>query len=291
MPEAGYPRDVAGSFICVAQLHRENTPCNDKALLYQLTVLGQGLVERPGADVDGDEDEEDQEQEEAGCRGGRSEELHPQRSLPQPELAGRRPAPRCHSNRPPRNPAFMTGESARADTAPTPRRRAALPPRPHRPRRKSRSCTTPVKCESQTLCERCGEPAAPSPPWRPVQDRPTNPFFHTAPARHPAGGATRAAERPSRRSRAPPTPSHPTEGGGAVRRPQMEDVRGPVGAFCAEPPQSEAAFILFALARRLSQGREGAYKDIYPESWLLEHFLNTPSVPGGITYCRKTMFG
>lgn len=215
-------------------------------------------MERPGADVDGDEDEEDQEQEEAGCRGGRSEELHPQRSLPQPQLAGRRPAPRCHGNRPPRNPAFMTGESARADTAPTPRRRAALPPRPHRPRRKSRSCTTPVKCESQTLCERCGEPAAPSPPWRPAQDRPTNPFFHTAPARHPAGGATRAAERPSRRSRAPPTPSHPTEGGGAVRRPQMEDVRGPVGAFCAEPPQSEAAFILFALARRLSRrgGRE-----------------------------------
>lgn len=67
-----------------------------------------------------------------------------------------------------------------------------------------------------------------------------------------------------------------------MRRPQMEDVRGPVGAFCAEPPQSEAAFILFALARRLSQGREGAYKDIYPESWLLEHFLNAPSVPGGI---------
>lgn len=109
MPEARYPRDAAGAFICVAQLHRENTPCDAKALLSQSTVLGQGLGERPRADVDGDEDEEDQEQEEAGCRGGRGEELHPQRGLPQPQKAGLRRAPRYRGNRPPRNPAIMTG--------------------------------------------------------------------------------------------------------------------------------------------------------------------------------------
>lgn len=115
-----------------------------------------------------------------------------------------------------------------------------------------------------------------------MRDRPANRFFSTAPARHPAGGATRAAERPSRRSRAPPTTLAPR--GGRRRRAAPADGgrQRAAGAFCAEPPQSEAAFILFALARRLSQGREGAYKDIYPESWLLEHFLNTPSVPGSI---------
>lgn len=96
-----------------------NTSYHDKSLFLQLTVLGQRLVSRPGADVDGDEDEEDQEEEEAGGCGGRSEELHPRRSLSEPRLPGLRRAPRCRGNRPQRNSAFMTTESTAADTAPT----------------------------------------------------------------------------------------------------------------------------------------------------------------------------
>lgn len=283
MLEAGSPRDRAGAFICVAQLHRENAPCNDKALLYQLTVLGQGLVERPGADVDGDEDEENQEQEEAGCRGGRGEELHPQRSLPQPQLAGLRRAPHCHGNRPPRTPAFMTGEPARADTAPTPRQRAALLPRPHRPRRKSRSRTTPGSANRRRFVSvagsrplgvpgggRCetGPPTASSPLLRRV----TRPGARHGPQRDPL------ADPGLRRQ-----PSHPAEGGGAVRRPPMEDVRGPRGRFVQSRPKARLRLsFLPSPAGSRRGGREGAYKDIYPESWLLEHFLNTPSVPGGI---------
>lgn len=284
MPEAGSPRDIAGAFICVAQLHRENAPCNDKALLYQLTVLGQGLVERPGADVDGDEDEENQEQEEAGCRGGRGEELHPQRSLPQPQLAGLRRAPHCHGNRPPRTPAFMTGEPARADTAPTPRQRAALLPRPHRPRRKSRSRTTPGSANRRRFVSvagsrplgvpgggRCGTgpPTASSPLLRRV----TRPGARHGPQRDPL------ADPGLRRQ-----PSHPRREAApcGARRWRTSEGRG--GVLCRTAPKRGCVYPFCPRPQALAGegGREGAYKDIYPEPWLLEHFLNTPSVPGGI---------
>lgn len=59
----------------------------------------------------------------------------------------------------------------------------------------------------------------------------------------------------------------------------MQDVRGTAWAFFAEPSQSEAAFIFLSSAVSHRGGREP--KDIYPESKLLEHFLNTLSDPGG----------
>lgn len=284
MPEAGSPRDRAGAFICVAQLHRENAPCNDKALLYQLTVLGQGLVERPGADVDGDEDEENQEQEEAGCRGGRGEELHPQRSLPQPQLAGLRRAPHCHGNRPPRTPAFVTGEPARADTAPTPRQRAALLPRPHRPRRKSRSRTTPGSANRRRFVSVAGSGRSESP----VE-------AGAGPARQPllphCSGASPGRGRDTGRRETlspiqgsadnPRTPRREAAPCGA-RRWRTSEGRG--GVLCRAAPKRGCVYPFCPRPQALAGegGREGAYKDIYPESWLLEHFLNTPSVPGGI---------
>ncbi|XP_004393044.1 PREDICTED: sperm-associated antigen 6 [Odobenus rosmarus divergens] len=59
VPEALYPQDGAGSL--GARSFIGNTPCDDKFLFLQLTVLEQRLVERPRAHVDRDEDEEDQQ--------------------------------------------------------------------------------------------------------------------------------------------------------------------------------------------------------------------------------------
>lgn len=68
-----------------------------------------------------------------------------------------------------------------------------------------------------------------------------------------------------------------------MRRPPMEDVRGPRGRFVQSRPKARLRLsFLPSPAGSRRGGREGAYKDIYPESWLLEHFLNTPPVPGGI---------
>ncbi|XP_057160590.1 uncharacterized protein LOC130542147 [Ursus arctos] len=155
VPEAGYPRDGAESFL-EAHSPIGDTPGDDKLLSLQLTVLGQRLVERPRADVDRDEDEEDQEEEEAGCRRGHSEELHSQRSLPPPGLAGCLEAPRCHGNRSgaPVEPSVYDARILQLRSRPHPRgggtRFHPFPP-PPAPVRESRNQTTAYRRENTRL--------------------------------------------------------------------------------------------------------------------------------------------
>lgn len=120
-----------------------------------------------------------------------------QSSSPSAALAApaRWPAPRCHGNRPPRNPAFLTGDSAHVDPAPTPGQRGASTPLPS-PTQEKQKPDHRVKSTLETLRGRCPEPAAPSPAWSRVRDQPAS-SFPAAPARHPARGATWAAEKPS----------------------------------------------------------------------------------------------
>lgn len=202
------------------------------------TVLGQRLADRPRANVDRGEDDEDQEQEKGGCCGDRGDELHLQRQLPQPTLAGPRRALRCHGNWPPRNPARVTRRSTRADPAPTAGRRAALPPRPHRPRRTSRNRTAErganwKRSESESVTwSRRSEPT-------PGGCGVAGPSFPAAPSRQPVRGATGAAETRWR------------VGAGS---PQLGVSEAPGGRFGRTAPNGGGVFLL-ALARRLSQGR------------------------------------
>lgn len=252
MPETGYPRmQQAPSFAARSSIGK--TPLATTNPFLQLTVLGRRLSERPGADVDGGEDGEDQENQEAGCCRDRSEELQlhrnlPQRSLPPPWLAGRRRAPRCHGNHPPRNSTFMMGDSARADTAPTLGQRAALPPRPHHPRRKSRNQTTvrSANCKRVARSRPLGAPRGGR--WVTGPPAPTPRRSGASPAR----GATRVAERPSRRCPAPLTPSDAAGGGSAPRPPADGGRQRASVGVSAEPPHREAAFIFSPLSHALA---------------------------------------
>lgn len=84
------------------------------------------------------------------------------------------------------------------------------------------------------------------------------------------GSADTLAPRGGRRRRAAPADGGRQRACGGVLC-RTAPKRGCVYPFCPRPQ-----------ALTGEGGKEGAYKDIYPESWLLEHFLNTPSVPGGI---------
>lgn len=204
-----------------------STSC-DRRIPLRLTVLGQSLGDRPRAHVDGREDDEEQEKEKGGCCGDRGDQLHPQRKLSQPTLADqRRRALRCHGNCPPRNPASVTRKSTPADPARSAGQGAALPPRPHHPRRRSRNRAAGRRETGSAAPGAFPGAAAPSPTQRRVRAGP--PSFPAAPAPQPVG-----APRGPRRD--------PLAGrGSSDSSPQMEDVRGPGGRLVQNRPQSRRA--------------------------------------------------